>query len=334
MIGIGLVGGGFMGATHAAAYADMGDRAAVRSVFSRSADKAERVAATVGAEPATDLAAVLGDPSVDAVDICLPTDLHREVAEAAMRAGKHVFLEKPIALSLEDADAIARVAAETGRILMVGLVLRFWPEYVELGRRVAAGEIGTPTVVSTSRLSPPAGWNEWMTDVKRSGGVAVDLLAHDFDQVATLLGTPREVSAAADADGQHVMALVRCDGGVATVEGSMGMADSFPFSSHLRVRGTQGVAEYAFRVGTSDGEGNLGEADAAVPGLRLFPDGAEPLTADVTAADPFAAEVAAFVDCVIAGRQPEQATAAQARTALAVSLAANRSIESGRPEPV
>ena len=334
MISVAVLGGGFMGATHAAAYAAMSDRVAVRRVFSRSAEKAERVAASVAAHPTTDLVSVLDDPAVDAVDICLPTDVHRDVAETAMRAGKHVLVEKPIALSLEDADAIARTAEETGQLLMVGLVLRFWPEYVELARRVQAGDVGTPAVVSASRLSPAADWNDWMTDPRRSGGVAVDLLVHDFDQAVLLLGTPHRVFATADASRQHVMATVECEDGIASVEGSMGMPGSYPFSSHLRVSGNEGVAEYCFQVGITDGEGNLGQAADTAPGLRMFPAGGKPVGVDVTPRDPFASEIDYFVDCVARGRSPESGTAQQARAALAVALAANRSIANGRPEEV
>src|SRR6185503_3694659 len=120
-------------------------------------------------------------PDVDAIDICLPTPLHREWTEASLAAGKHVFLEKPIALTLEDADAIVAAAEASDRLFMVGLVLRFWPEYVELQRRIASGKLGRPEVVSAFRLSPPADWNDWMADASQSGGTPVDLMIHDFD---------------------------------------------------------------------------------------------------------------------------------------------------------
>src|SRR5207248_5673184 len=135
-----------------------------------------------GATPTTDLDAAIADPEIDAVDICLPTPIHRATAERALGRGAHVLLEKPIALALEDADAIVEAAARSGRIFMVGLVLRFWPEYVELQRRVASGELGGPRAVNAHRLSPPADWNEWMADRSQSGGTPVDLMIHDFDQ--------------------------------------------------------------------------------------------------------------------------------------------------------
>src|SRR6185437_12415137 len=120
------------------------------------ADRAEKLAADAGAGVASDWDTVLADPDVDVVDICVPTPLHREAAERALAAGKHVFLEKPIALTVDDADAIVDAAERSGRLFMVGLVLRFWPEYVELQRRIASGELGRAYAVGAFRLSPPA----------------------------------------------------------------------------------------------------------------------------------------------------------------------------------
>ena len=136
--------------------------------------------------------------------------LHREYAERALAAGKSVFLEKPIALTSEDADAIVAAAARSDAVFMVGMVLRFWPEYVELQRLVAAGQLGRPQAVSTFRLSPPADWNDWMADRSQSGGTAVDLLIHDLDQMNWLLGTPRSVYASEPTPG-HVHAVVEYD---------------------------------------------------------------------------------------------------------------------------
>jgi predicted dehydrogenase len=269
---------------------------------------------------------------VDAVDVCLPTPLHREAAEAALAAGKHVLLEKPIALTVEDADAIVAAAAASDRVFMVGLTLRFWPEYVELQRRVAAGELGRPLAVQSARLSPPPDWNEWMADASQSGGAAVDLMVHDFDQLNWLLGTPRRVFARVAAPG-HVHALVEYDGAQGVVEGSLAMPRSYPFSSNIRVLCEGGVAEYGFSAAPAEDGGNIGASDAA-RGLRLYPAGGDPVTVPVESADPWGPEIEAFVRACEEGRPPEQGTAEQARLALLVSLAANRSLASSRPEDV
>jgi predicted dehydrogenase len=333
VITIAILGGGFMGASHAANYLALGERVRVKTVASRRSDRATAVAASVDAELTDDLMSVLHDPEVDAVDICLPTPLHREWAEASFTAGKHVLLEKPIALTLDDADAIVAAAGRSGRLFMVGLVLRFWPEYIELQRRVAAGELGQPLSVSTQRLSPPADWNEWMADPANSGGVPVDLLIHDFDQMNWLLGSPRRVFARAPRP-DHVLALVEYDGAEGIAEGSMAMPKAYPFSSNVRVLAEDGVAEYAFSAAPAEDGGNIGASDAP-RGLRIYlRDRAEPLSVPVEPADPWGPEIEYFVECVEQGRAPEQGTGAQARAALAVSLAAARSLESGRPEDV
>jgi len=274
----------------------------------------------------------VNDPDVDAIDICLPTPLHREWTEASLAAGKHVFLEKPIALTLEDADAIVAASERSERLFMVGLVLRFWPEYVELQRRLAGGELGRPLSMSTMRLSPPADWNDWMGDPAQSGGVPVDLLIHDFDQMNWLLGTPRRVFARAPRP-DHVLAIVEYDGAEGIAEGSMAMPKAYPFSSNVRVLAEHGVAEYAFSAAPAEDGGNIG-ASASARGLRLYPRAGDAVTVPVESADPWGPEIAAFVDSVERGRAPEHGTGAQAREALAVSLAAARSLASGRPEDV
>ena len=333
MIVVAILGGGFMGAAHAGNYARLPERVRVKWVCSRPSERAHKVAASIGAELSEDLGAVLADDEVDVVDVCLPTDLHREAVEGAFAHGRHVFLEKPIALTLEDAAAIVAAAEESGRLFMVGMVLRFWPEYVELGRRLAGGELGRPLVVSTDRLSPPADWNDWMADRTRSGGVPVDLLVHDFDQLNRLLGTPASVFAR-EPTPDHVVATVEYDGAVGSAEGSMRMPGSYPFSSNIRVLCERGAAEYAFSAAPAEDGGNIGGADPAAQGLRLYPAGGEPETVALEAVDPWGPEIEYFVECVEQGLRPEEGTGKQAQEALAVALAASRSIASGRPEPV
>jgi len=290
------------------------------------------VAETVGAVSDADLDAVLADPEIDAVDICVPTPAHRDVAERAFAAGKHVFLEKPLALTIEDAEAIVAAAERSGTIFMVGLVLRFWPEYVALAQLVERGELGRPKAVFAQRLSPPADWADWLGDREQSGGTAVDLMIHDFDQMNALLGTPRSVFASEPEPG-HVHAVVEYDGGSGIAEGSMAMPRSYPFSSDIRVLGEHGVAEYAFSAAPVEGEGNIG-ASSSARGLRVYPVEGDRRVESVESADPWGPEIEYFVSCLEAGRQPEQGTGEQALLALKVSLAANRSLESGRPEQI
>jgi predicted dehydrogenase len=339
VITVAIVGAGFMGATHAQAYADLGERVRVKTVCDRTPERAGAVAAKVGARVVTDLETTLVDSEIDAVDICVPTSFHREVAERALSRGKHVLLEKPIALTVQDADAIVAAAEASGAILMVGLTLRFWPEYVELARRVEARQLGEPMSISAYRVSPPAAWNGWMSDPSRSGGVAVDLLVHDFDQMNRLLGDPQRVLARPvggdQSAGPGVLCLVDYDRGYAVAEGTMMAPDSYRFSCGIRALCDRGIAEYNFTSPPTSGGGNIERStDERKHGLSIFVSGQTPELLPSVIADPWQLEIEHFLDCVESLRHPQQGTPAQARAALTVSLAANRSLASGAIEPV
>jgi predicted dehydrogenase len=339
MIGVAIVGAGFMGQTHAGAWSAMAGRARVVAVSSRSHERAARVAALCGAESTDDLYGPLARPDVDVVDICLPTPQHREAVERAFAAGKHVLLEKPISLTLEDAEAIVAAGERAGKLLVVGLVLRFWPEYVELRRIAASGELGRPLAAGALRLSPPPGWNDWMIDQARSGGVCVDLMVHDFDAVAAVLGPARRVFARAVRSGpygapQHCVAVVEHEGGEATVEGGLMQPDSYPFSSNLRVLCEGGVLEYPFSAAPAADGGNIGGVDQAANRLRVYPADGPMRVVEVPSADPWAGQTAAVTGWLERGEAPTEATGPQATLALRVALAANRSLESGQVEDI
>ncbi len=333
MITVAILGGGFMGATHAPGFVALGERVRVKTVCSRSAARALKVADGLGAEFTTDVDAVLADPEIDLVDICLPTPLHRETAVRALDGGKHVLLEKPIALTLADAEAIGEAATRSGRLLMVAMVLRFFPDYVEIERRVASGELGRPLALSAYRLSPPADWNDWMRDPEQSGGTPVDLMIHDLDQANWLMGTPARVLARpAGPQSMHVQALVEYDAAEASVEGSMAMPTSYPFSAGIRVVCEHGVVEHGFRAAPAEDGGNIGGDTQSF--LRVHPVDGLTESVAVEMVDPWGAEIAYLVDCIERGNSVERGTAEQATLALRVALAANRSLASGEIEIV
>jgi len=115
---IGILGAGFMGTTHARAYAKI-PGITIAAVSSRHLDKAERLAGEVGARATTDDRSIIDDPSIEAISNTLPTHLHADPTIAALEAGKHVLLEKPLVLQAADADGMFAAARETGRTLMV-----------------------------------------------------------------------------------------------------------------------------------------------------------------------------------------------------------------------
>jgi predicted dehydrogenase len=329
-VGIAIVGAGFMGAVHAEAYAALGGRVRVRTVCSRSLERAARLAGPLGASATANMEDVLGDPAVDAFDLCVPPLAHRSLAERAFSAGKHVLVEKPIALSLADADAIAAAAERAGAVLMVAHVCRFSPEYRAIARRLGGGDLGPPLAASARRLSAPADWAAWIADPAQSGGLALDLLVHDFDVLAWFLGRPVAARTLRLGGAGHVVAAVDFAAAPATVEGSGSLPASYPFTSDLRIRCEHGALEAGYRAAAGD-VGGVGRGGFFAV---QYADGAPPETLALDDEDAFVAELRAFVDAVVTGVRPEHGTHEQARDALAVALAVDRSLATGRAEPV
>jgi len=327
MLRLAVLGAGFMGGTHARALARM-PHVEVVAIAGRRPERAQALAREVGARVVS-LEEVLRDPSIDAVDVSLPTFMHREFVVGALEAGKHCIVEKPMASSLEDADAMIAAAHRSGKTLMVAQVLRFWPEYVRLHELAAGGALGTVRVVAAGRYSFFPNWAEWIQHPELTGGPVVDLMVHDFDQVNWLLGTPRAVFARGvrgrSGAHDHVIATVSYEGAEAVVEGSEMMPDTWPFTSTIRAIGDAATAEYIFRAGGPSVE--MGQTQS---GLSLYPTRGEAQVIAVPQADPYYAELEYFVECVRTGEQPTRVTLESARLALQLCLAARRSLEEGR----
>ena len=253
-----------------------------------------------------DLEAALAAPGIDAVDVCLPTDLHSPVAIEALRAGKHVLVEKPMALDGYAADGMTQAARRHGRVLMVAHVVRFLPAYAALRDVVRGGEWGpVRSAVFRRRCGAPA-WNEWMMDPSRSGGGVFDLLIHDVDFCLHLFGKPETMLAtgyadlAAGIDCLHVQLFY--PHGVVTVEGGWFNPRSYPFSAEYTVALDGGVVEYH----SGDAAPLAYERDGAR--RELAPSGA----------DGYAAEIQYFVECCRARRAPELCPPAESADAVKV----------------
>ncbi|MFT4230441.1 MAG: Gfo/Idh/MocA family oxidoreductase [Microbacterium sp.] len=151
----GIVGGGFMGRVHARAIRATSSE--VTALASSSADSAARAAAALGAGRAEpDVAALLSAPDVEVVHVCTPNASHARLARAALEAGKHVVCEKPLAVSLDEARALADDAAGTGLVAAVPFVYRYHPVVRELRARILAGELGPLITVDCAYLQ------DWM----------------------------------------------------------------------------------------------------------------------------------------------------------------------------
>jgi predicted dehydrogenase len=328
MIRVAVLGAGFMGGTHARAYHAMPE-VEVAGIYAHSGRRAEPLAAELGTVWTDDLDRLLGDESIDAIDVCLPTPEHRPATEAAITAGKHVLLEKPLALTREDADALVALGETTDNVFMIAHVLRFWPEYVELARIVGSGQLGRPISAVATRRQPFPAWSDLFARADLTGGAVVDMMIHDYDALNWLFGTPRAVLAR----GHHnprssgfdqVQVLIDYGDASAVVDGGMMMPESYPFSSTLQVLCERGAIEYHFRAGGRSVEMGQGFND-----LILYPADGDPRKLEVAQQDPYAAECAYFVERIRSGTPADRATPRDARLAVQVALAARASLEDG-----
>jgi predicted dehydrogenase len=259
---VAVIGAGFIGADHAAAYAAHPDAELV-AIVDPDASRAGAIAARFGASAVPDLDALLADVAPHAASVCAPTGLHRPVVERLAAAGVHILLEKPMAPSVADCDAIAASATAAGVVLMLGLTHRFHAELIEARRLIASGAIGLPRLAQDAFSFGEHGpWPAWYYDRALSGGGE---LMHDgvhlVDRLEWLIDSPivevygRTTSYARSIEGVE-------DGGVAVLafgNGAIGSlfvnestyplrsdAESVPMPGRLEleIHGTRGSIRY------------------------------------------------------------------------------------------
>lgn len=325
---IAVVGTGFMAQTHLSAYSRL-QCAQIKYVVGRRPDAAAVAAAAVGAAGVVGLERVLDDPDVDIVDITVPTPLHRDLAVAALQAGKHVIVEKPVALDLVQADEMIAAARQYGRGLLVAHVLRFWPVYESISEIVRSNRLGKALYARAYRLASPPRWAAWLADRKQTGGAAVDLGIHDVDFLNSLFGPPTSVQAwgthSEDGIALQYVASIEYRGLVAFAEASMAMPDHYPFTSGIQVHFEGGLVEHHFRAGGASFEEGEGADTSLITVSGRSP---EPLV--VGNHDPFEKQLGHFVDTLSGKEDKPVVTAEDARLALAVSDSINRSIREGQ----
>ncbi len=176
MKNVAVFGAGRIGRIHASNLAALSG-VQLKYVFDPVPAAAADLAHQVGAEVAS-IEAVLADKSIDAVAICSSTDTHSDLITRAAAAGKHIFCEKPVDLSVARAMACGEAVKAAGVSCMIGFQRRFDPTFNDASRRLAAGEIGTPEMLVITSRDPGAPPVEYL---KASGGIFRDMLIHDFD---------------------------------------------------------------------------------------------------------------------------------------------------------
>jgi len=309
---IGIAGAGHFGRYHALKVA-ASDRAVLAGLHDPDLERARTIGWEAGASD-MDFPALL--EASDALVVAAPAEVHHRLAAAALRAGKHVLVEKPIAASLEQADELAALAAERGLVLQVGHLERFSAAHGAL-----AGRVGAPLYIEATRIAPfkPRG-----TDVS----VILDLMIHDLDLVLSLVASD---IAHVDAVGGAVAsphedianARIRfANGAVAAITASRISART---ERRMRIFGQQGyvAVDFAARRMTVVSRGH----GKPVPGVEGF--GIEEESWEDR--DSLAAEHAAFVASVLDGA-PVAVDAAAGRRALAAALAVDQAMQESRAQ--
>lgn len=263
--------------------------------------------------------------SIDAVDVCYPSEVHKKYVIEALNNGKHVFCETPLAITLEDADDMIASAKANKKILMVGLLMRSIAEYQEIEKRVKSGELGKIKSVHAYRLS------NYMTagspaNRPHYGDVVSELMTFDIDFLNLLFGLPTSVTATGKNDvstnklGEAISTVEYSDVD-ATVEASAIKPLDFPFSIGISIVGEKEELNLK-TVFTSEIPETI---------LIQIKDGVEEKI-EVDGFDPYEHELRYFMECVENKKNPSRLSAERAREALQVVVAIGESIKNNKPQ--
>jgi predicted dehydrogenase len=337
MVRIGIVSIGFMGMIHYLAGGRLRG-ARVTALCSRDAKKLagdwRGIQGNFG-PPGTqmDLSSIkkyqrledlLADPDIDLVDICNPTNLHPPTAIAALRAGKHVLVEKAIALTRADADAMVEAADRAGKLLMVAHVLPFFAEFAYAAEAIRSGRYGRLLGAHFKRVISRPDWSAEIGDADKTGGPAVDLHIHDTHFIGLVAGVPGRVFATG---------LVNDRGAVDYLTTSYLYGPGGPAvtcaSGALSQKGRPFVHGYEIYLEKA----TLIYESGVTPLTVLTADGqsTQPkLSGDADGVSAFAGEIQAAVDGVTAGKLPDLLSGRLARDALVLCHKECESVKTGQ----
>ncbi|MHB1422931.1 MAG: Gfo/Idh/MocA family protein [Gemmataceae bacterium] len=338
MVRIGIVGVGFMGMIHYLASEKLrgarvtalctrdpkkraGDWRGIRGNFGPAGTKMD----LGDIKRYTHFDEMCADPDLDLIDICTPTHVHADMARFALRAGKHVLVEKAIALTAQDADAMLQTEAKAGKLLMVAHVLPFVPEFAFAAEAVRSGSYGRLLAGHFKRIIAQPDWSADIADAGKTGGPAVDLHIHDTHFIRLIAGLPRKVfSTGFTPDGSTVTYLT-----TQYLYGSGVEALALSCSSGaLAKKGREFVHGYEiylenatllFESCTQPLTVLTGDGKVRQPKLKGPP-------GETTA---FTAELQAAVEGVKSGRAPDLLSARLARDALVLCQKECQSVRSG-----
>lgn len=265
---------------------------------------------------------MVADPDIDMIDVCSPTDQHPPAALAALAAGKHVLVEKAIALTAADADAMVAAARKAGKLMMVAHVLPFFPEFAFAAEAIKKKTYGKLLGGHFKRVISKPDWSADIGDAAKTGGPAVDLHIHDTHFIGLVAGVPKKVFATGLVESGAVTYLTTSylyDGGPAITCSSGAVA----MKGRAFVHGYEIYLEKA----------TLTYESGTCPLTVLHADGTSEtpkLAGGDEATAAFTLELQAAVDGIAAGKEPDLLSGQLARDALVLCHREIESVKSGK----
>jgi predicted dehydrogenase len=313
-----IVGAGQIGQVHARSIASLPD-AEVAWIVDLDHELANRVAVDVGARSTSDAAEAFVDTRVDAVLVAVPTNMHRVVVELAASHGKHVLCEKPISTTVSDAEAMVDACRGAGVRLMVGQVVRHFPEYARIKDVLESDTLGAIGTVRASRVGgSPVSTRRWLVDPDAGGGVIVDLMIHELDTLRWYFGEIARVFATgfgptdSDPSVEYAQAMLRFENGVvAHCEASWAHQ---AFRTRMEIAGQAGLLRHDSAESLPIRLEKAGRIDYAVGHPER----------------PYARQARHFIDCLRADK-PFLVEGPDGICSLEAALAVSRSARTGVP---
>jgi UDP-N-acetylglucosamine 3-dehydrogenase len=334
---VAIIGCGWAGIRHARAFADCG--AELAWAVDGNSERAERIQRIrSGCRITADYREAITDQNLDAVDICLPHDLHAPVSIDCLRAGKHVLVEKPLAASLDEADRMIEAADQAGVVLMVAENEVYSPLYRKVRDLVSEGLIGKPALVQMTRgayaTEDYKRNRPWFLDAKRAaGGMMMSGGIHDVEKLRMIIG---EIIAVQALQAPRRCAQMRGDDTAVAVLRFENGAVGTMIQSNIYKNAVTAAGEEVHRL-RIDGELGSIEASGTHGGrIRIFSEKGAANTEDsyvdteivVPAEDTFHLEIDHFLDCLESGKTPVTA-GKKMRRSLQIILGTYRSMEDG-----
>lgn len=319
MLKIGILGAGFMGEEHARCY-DSLSNTTLYGICDYRKEVAQKVAKKFKIKKVYTNPHKLID-EVDVVDICLPTKLHPEFTVESAQKGKHIFCEKPIALTLEDADKMVKAVKKAKVKFMVAQVVRFWPEYITLKNIIDSGKLGQLKFITMNRDIEPPTWSDknWLFDNSQSGGVVIDLHIHDTDFIVFLLGKPDSIYSTGmkSRTGLYtqVFTTLKYRDKLAYSESNSVMPKGYGLGTYVKAVCEKGIIEIN---------------NKATRTVIVQESGEKPMYPVLPKKDGYVAEIKYFINCILRNKEPEIVTPEDARFALELVLKARESLETGK----